>query len=74
MQVTVGYKEAKAESLGLDAEEASLEVSQQFQVVCGTGTALHLTLPHVELRKCFNAGTDAERTVIPAARLRIVDS
>lgn len=67
----VKYKKANAASLGLDAEEASVEAS--IQVIPGPARALQLQLPHLELRKCFNAGTDGQRTIVSAARLGIVD-
>ena len=73
LQVTVGYKEATAASMGLSTEEAGVEASSQFQVTASPGRALHLDLPHVKQRKCFKAGTDAQRIIIPAARLSIVD-
>lgn len=70
MQITVEYKNGN-KSLGLEAEVASVEAT--IQVVPGPGRALQLQLPHVEQRKCFNAGTDGQRTIVPAARLSVVD-
>ena len=73
LQLSIDYIEAQAEALGLGCNEATTELSKQFLVVPGECDRLALLDKVLADRTVLNAGSSAQRTIVPATMLRLTD-